>query len=95
MHRLMNLVLGLALLSTLSLFGCDEGECVRNSNCDEGYQCSAGTCELIPVDASVADADAAAADDAAAEAGAGDATIDASTPDAEVDATVADADTDA
>ena len=92
MQRLTNLVLGLALLSTLSLFGCDEGECVRNSNCDEGYQCSAGTCELIPVDASV---EASTTPDADAEAGAGDATIDATTSDAEVDATVADADTDA
>ena len=36
------------LLATLALgagmLGCDSGACVRNSDCDEGFECRAGAC---------------------------------------------------
>jgi hypothetical protein len=69
------ILLALSLLSSIASFGCGEGKCVRNSNCNENYMCSAGTCVVVP-DSGADDASVDTDAEAGTTGDAGDASVD-------------------
>jgi hypothetical protein len=62
------------VLASLLVVACDDGVCIRNSDCDRGFRCLASTCTRVaPEDAGP---------DAGPEADGGAVDDDAGTPDA-------------